>query len=87
MSESNKLIIELSNLGLGSMRTIKRDLKVLIEDYGYQKMIGGCIQVRDTEKSIVFVQHIENHLKDTGQFVICKICGKTIDEIYEEEGE
>jgi len=38
-------------------------------------------------KSRVFVRHIENHLKDkeiSGK-VMCKICGKTIDEIYEEE--
>ena len=41
----------------------------------------------DTEKAIYFVEHIENHLRDLkidGK-VICKICGKTIDEIYEEE--
>lgn len=86
MTESNKLIIELSNLGEGTLRTVKRELKAVIGDYGYKKMISGCIQVKDTEKDIVFVQHIENHLKDTGKFVMCKICGKTIDEIYEEVG-
>ena len=48
-SESNKLIIELSNLNEGSIRTIKRDLKVLVEDYGYKKMISGCIQVKEEE--------------------------------------
>lgn len=47
--EPNKLIIELTNLGSGSMRTIKRELKVLIEDYGYQKMISGCINVTEDE--------------------------------------
>ena len=86
MTESNKLIIELSNLNEGSIRTIKRELKILVEDYGYKKMVSGCIQVKDTEKAIIYVQHIENHLKDTGRFVMCKVCGKTIDEIYEEEG-
>ena len=43
----------------------------------------------DTEKAIAFVMHIENHLKEMkidGQ-VMCKLCGKTIDEIYEEEAE
>ncbi|MHA1225201.1 MAG: hypothetical protein ACTSPV_00495 [Candidatus Hodarchaeales archaeon] len=37
-------------------------------------------------KEKVFVRHIENHLKDMkikGK-VICKICGKNIDEIYQE---
>ena len=47
MTESNKLIIELSKLNEGSLRTIKRDLKVLVEDYGYKKMVGGCIQVKE----------------------------------------
>ena len=39
-------------------------------------------------KSLIFVEHIEQHLKDMyGSFdprVICKICGKTIDEIVKE---
>lgn len=47
MTESNKLIIELSNLGEGSMRTVKKELKVLVEDYGYKKMVSGCIQVKE----------------------------------------
>lgn len=46
-TEPNKLIIELSNLGEGSIRTIKRELKVLIEDYAWKKMVGGNIQVRE----------------------------------------
>ena len=43
----------------------------------------------DTEKAIVFVEHIENHLAELGLKgkVKCKICEKTIDEIYEEEKE
>jgi len=37
-------------------------------------------------KATVFVEHIEKHLKELGlKDVVCKICGKTIDEIYEEE--
>lgn len=46
---AEKLIIELTNLGSGTRRAIKRDLKVLVEDYGYRKMISGCIQVREEE--------------------------------------
>ena len=38
------------------------------------------------ERSSVFVKHIENHLKPQyGEEVVCKICGKTIDEIFEQE--
>ena len=47
MAESKKLIIELSNLNEGSLRTIKRELKVLVEDYGYRKMVSGCINVKE----------------------------------------
>lgn len=37
-------------------------------------------------KNDIFVRHIENHLKKLGlKRVICKICDKTIDEIYEKE--
>ena len=31
-----------------------------------------------------FVKHIEKHLCNTDQYVICKICGKSIDDINEE---
>ena len=44
---SNNLIIELSNLSEGNIRTVKRELKVLIEDYGYKKMISGCILISE----------------------------------------
>ena len=47
MTENNKLIIELTNIGEGSMRTIKRELKVLIEDYAWKKLISGCIKVTE----------------------------------------
>ena len=47
MTESNKLIIEITNLGSGSMRTVKRELKVLIEDYAWKKLISGSIQVKE----------------------------------------
>jgi len=42
-----------------------------------------------TEKALAFVEHIENHLRELqieGK-VVCKICGKTIDEIYNEQFE
>ena len=45
--EPEKLIIELSNLSEGSMRTVKGELKEIIEDYGHRKMISGCINVKE----------------------------------------
>jgi len=45
--EPNKLIIELTNLSDSSLRTVKRELKVIIEDYGLSKMINNCISVID----------------------------------------
>ena len=45
--EPNKLIIELTNLSDSSLRTVKRELKVLIEDYGWKKMINDCIRVTE----------------------------------------
>lgn len=35
------------------------------------------------EKALIFVEHIEDHLKE-GDVVLCKICGKSIDEIFAE---
>ncbi len=46
---------------------------------GYHNQIDKI----NTEKAIAFVEHIEEHLT-AGQKVVCKICGMTIDEIYEE---
>ena len=47
--EPNKLIIELTNLNEGSMRTVKRELKVLIEDYAWKKMPRASIRVTEGE--------------------------------------
>lgn len=33
------------------------------------------------ESAEIFVAHIKSHLKP-GENVVCKICGKTVDEIY-----
>ena len=43
--------------------------------------------IKVENKATVFVEHIEKHLKEMGidGKVMCKICGKTIDEIYDEE--
>ena len=49
MTENNKLIIEINNLGEGSMRTVKRELKVIIEDYAWKKLISGSINVTEGE--------------------------------------
>lgn len=40
---------------------------------------GGAVTKAD-----VFVKHIENHLRGLGHKVVCKICNKTIDEIFRE---
>lgn len=43
------------------------------------------------EKALIFIEHVEKHLEDIfgkdNAKVICKICGKNIDEIVEEEAE
>jgi hypothetical protein len=50
--------------------------------------------MRKREKALLFVEHIEEHLRKSDGFkyklygdpkVICKICGQTIDEIAERE--
>ena len=44
-------------------------------------------QEQKRHKSVLFVEHIERHLEkmfDYPASVMCKICDKTIDEIYEE---
>ena len=49
MSENSKLIIDLCGLSAGSRNTIKRELKVLIEDYAWKKMINSAIKVTEEE--------------------------------------
>jgi hypothetical protein len=40
-------------------------------------------RIKELEDYEIFVKHIESHL-ESGQFVICKICGKSINEIVEQ---
>ena len=47
MTENKRIVIKLVNLGDGHVRTVKRELKVLIEDYGWKNMINDCIRVKE----------------------------------------
>ena len=43
---------------------------------------------KEHKKAVIFVRHIERHLRDMFNYdakVVCKICDKTIDQIYKEE--
>lgn len=44
----------------------------------------------ERDRALKFIEHIEKHLIEMDEFtpdakVICKICNKTIDQIWEEE--
>ena len=41
-------------------------------------------EIIENEKPTWFINHIKEHLKE-GEQVICKICGKSIDEIAEDK--
>jgi len=46
-----------------------------------------CLDCKQNQKYLIFVKHIEEHLKNLkikGK-VLCKICGKDIDQIYKED--
>ena len=49
MSKTNNLTIELTNLSSGSIRIIKHELKTLIEDYAFNKMIRDNVKVTEGE--------------------------------------
>jgi len=49
------------------------------------KLRKPIIEINELNKGNVFIKHIQNHLEQN-QEVICKICNKTVDEIYDEEG-
>lgn len=50
-----------------------------LENQGLMR-INNALATKKT-RGEAFIVHIENHLKQ-GDKVICKICGKTVDEIY-----
>lgn len=41
------LIVNVDHLSEGTMRTVVRELKVIIEDYGWKKAISECINVME----------------------------------------
>jgi hypothetical protein len=60
----------------------ERRLKKLLEDPKTILEVGEH-RTPFTEKAVKFVMHVQDHLKPSDK-VVCKICGKTIDEIWEE---
>ena len=65
---------------------IREIMNGILEDLDYLKGF-----LKDYSKAITFVKHIEDHLKqlfpdDPSAKVCCKICEKSIDQIFDEEG-
>ena len=59
--------------GLEEAAIIEKELKEIIDTLSSTILTGH-----------IFIQHIQDHLKD-GEDVVCKICNKTVDDIYEED--
>ena len=60
-------------------------------DIGQKKLIESHRRISDflgdslpLSKSEIFIRHIQAHL-EPDQFVICKICGKSVNQIYKEK--
>ena len=49
-------------------------------DITFDNRIILCKDCERDEKNSIFINHIQEHLKE-GEVVICKICGKSADEI------
>lgn len=63
-------------------------ISVIILLWSYN--IGYIESILKNNKATIFVNHIEKHLKEnkkTNKKVICKICNKDIDKIYNENKE
>jgi len=67
------------------------DRCVELAEYLYVQAWMHCHKhlMDEKDKAVTFVKHIEDHLRDMEELqhrdVMCKICEKTIDEIYEKE--
>ncbi len=75
------------------VENIKKMQKDILKMSGYLAETCAWVQthleIKDNrDKPNIFVEHIEKHLEQMGlpdECVMCKICNKTIDEIYDEE--
>ena len=52
----------------------------------YRELLDEIDRLREQAKAVKFIDHIANHL-EPGQFVVCKICGKSAMEIMLEDQE
>lgn len=66
--------------------SLKINLKALEDAAIAEKELKEMVEVLTSTilTGHIFIKHIENHLKE-GEQVICKICNKTVDDIYEED--
>jgi hypothetical protein len=82
-----------------SLKEMVEQIKVIQKDImkiaGHLAEMSAWIQthieIKDNrDKPNIFVEHIEKHFEEMGlpnECVMCKICNKTIDEIFDEEQE
>lgn len=69
---------------------IKQKLDIEVERTGARSrqevirhIIAETLTTEEQLRAMIFVRHITQHLRE-GEKVMCKICGKTIDQIVEE---
>lgn len=53
-----------------------------------KKLLEEIKNIREEckNKEMIFINHIEEHLDLSCQVVVCKICGKSVEQIYQEQG-
>lgn len=66
--------------------SLKINLKALEDAAKVEKGLRDVVETLTSTilTGHIFIRHIQDHLKE-GEQVICKICNKTADDIYEED--
>ena len=84
----NDTTVRVSRETVESFRSERPELRGLTFTAIVQIMLEKALHMEtlQAERALVFVEHIERHLTSS-EIVVCKICGKNIDEIYKAKKE
>ena len=63
---------------------LNKEIENFISELGHYKALYYGLKANEAKRDAVFISHIQKHLKPQ-EIVVCKICGKSVGEIYSEK--
>ena len=78
--ENGAVMSEIRN-SIKELNYALKEIENLASEVGHYKALYYGMKESQAQREATFIKHIQNHIGPQ-EFVVCKICGKTVGQIY-----